>query len=80
MTGWRASAPGKVMLAGEYAVLDGGVAIMVAVDRRAQARRAAAPAPPSEFLAAAGEVLAAELGPDAAAALARVVMPASART
>ncbi|MBK9032447.1 MAG: hypothetical protein IPL61_14250 [Myxococcales bacterium] len=74
MTGWRATAPGKVMLAGEYAVLDGGVAIMVAVDRRAHAALGAAPAPPSEFLAAAAEVLAAEVGADAAAALARVTV------
>jgi phosphomevalonate kinase len=32
-----ASAPGKIVLSGEYAVLDGAPAIAVAVDRRAQA-------------------------------------------
>jgi phosphomevalonate kinase len=30
-----ASAPGKLVLAGEYAVLDGAPAIVMAVDRRA---------------------------------------------
>jgi len=33
-----ASAPGKLMLAGEYAVIEGGPAIMTAVDRRVVAR------------------------------------------
>lgn len=32
-----ASAPGKLMVAGEYAVLDGGGALVMAVDRRARA-------------------------------------------
>ena len=31
----RASAPGKIVLSGEYAVLDGAPAICAAVDRRA---------------------------------------------
>lgn len=35
MTIVRASAPGKVVLAGEYAVLDGAPAVAMAVDRRA---------------------------------------------
>lgn len=35
MTTLRASAPGKVVLAGEYAVLDGARAVAMAVDRRA---------------------------------------------
>lgn len=35
MTQIRASAPGKLVLAGEYAVLDGAAAISMAVDRRA---------------------------------------------
>ena len=38
-----ASAPGKVVLTGEYAVLDGAPAIAMAVDRRASVRFAAGP-------------------------------------
>ena len=71
---WSASAPGKVMLAGEYAVLDGAPAILVAVDRRAEARLVDAPPPPSEFLAAAAAVVGREVGAEAAAALARVAV------
>ncbi len=36
MTGVVASAPGKVVLSGEYAVLDGAPAVCMAVDRRAE--------------------------------------------
>ena len=36
MTTMHASAPGKVILSGEYAVLDGAPAIAMAVSRRAQ--------------------------------------------
>jgi len=63
-----ASAPGKILLAGEYAVLEGSAAVVMAVDRRARATTAADPAPASPFLAAAARVLADELGPDSAAA------------
>jgi phosphomevalonate kinase len=35
---WIATAPGKLHLAGEYAVLDGAEAVVCAVDRRAIAR------------------------------------------
>jgi phosphomevalonate kinase len=35
----QASAPGKLILSGEYAVLDGAPALVIAVDRRATARR-----------------------------------------
>lgn len=38
MTGIAASAPGKVVLSGEYAVLDGAPAVCMAVDRRATVR------------------------------------------
>ena len=38
MAGIRATAPGKLVIAGEYAVLYGGSAIAVAVGRRAEAR------------------------------------------
>lgn len=34
--GWRAKAPGKLMLLGEYAVLDGAPALVLAVDRYCQ--------------------------------------------
>jgi phosphomevalonate kinase len=62
-----ATAPGKVMLAGEYAVLDGGPAVLAAVDRRAVARSGArAGATLSPFLAAARDVVRAVLGDDAA--------------
>lgn len=38
MTRYRASAPGKAVLFGEYAVLEGAEAIVAAVDRRAEVR------------------------------------------
>ena len=47
-----ASAPGKLIVCGEYAVLDGALAIVIAVDRRATARRAAGASPSSPVLAA----------------------------
>ena len=47
-----ASAPGKLIVSGEYAVLDGALAIVAAVDRRATARRVAGASPSSPFLAA----------------------------
>jgi phosphomevalonate kinase len=72
----RASAPGKILLAGEYAILEGGPAVVMAVDRRARAWiEAAAPTKaPSPFLAAAAHVLADHLGPDSAAARAAVTV------
>lgn len=50
-----ASAPGKLIVAGEYAVLDGAAAVVIAVDRRAVARRVAGATPSSPFLAAIAE-------------------------
>jgi len=66
----RASAPGKILIAGEYAVLEGSAAIVMAVDRRARAwaRSSDGAAPRSPFLVAAAAALAAELGADSAAA------------
>lgn len=61
-----ASAPGKLLLAGEYAVLDGGPAVVVAVDRRATARRAARQ--PSPFLDALAAQLARRFSADHPAA------------
>jgi len=55
----RASAPGKILLLGEYAVLDGSPAIVVAVDRFAVARLVDQPQELSPFLAAVRE----EMGP-----------------
>jgi phosphomevalonate kinase len=68
----RASAPGKLMLAGEYAVLDGAPAVMTAVDRRAIARVAGA-AELSPFLAAAAAQIAAARGDGPAARAARAI-------
>jgi phosphomevalonate kinase len=79
-----ATAPGKILLAGEYAILDGAEAVVFAVDRHARAHVAAAPAPPSSvpspFLAAARAVLAAHYRADdpAVAAAARIVVDSSA--
>lgn len=73
-----ATAPGKIMLAGEYAVLDGGTAVLIAVDRRVRAAVGAAPAPLSEFLAAARDELADRHGSAAAAALAAVTVDSDA--
>jgi mevalonate kinase len=58
----RASAPGKLHLAGEYSVLEGGIAVVMAVDRRARAWIADG-RQPSPFLDAAEAALAAALGP-----------------
>ena len=67
-----ATAPGKLILTGEYAVLDGAPAIVIAVDRRAIARRNAIPRGSSPFLIAVAEEIAARRGaadPAARAAL-----------
>lgn len=74
-----ASAPGKILVAGEYAVIDGAEALMLAVDRRARARLGEGAADLSPFLAAARDELARELGRDhaAVAAAARVVVDTS---
>ncbi len=52
-----ATAPGKLMLAGEYAVLDGAPALVIAVDRRVIARRRTGPRGSSPFLLALDEEL-----------------------
>lgn len=68
-----ATAPGKVMLAGEYAVLDGAEAVLAAVDRRVRAH-ADAPerpaAPLSPFLAAVADEIAEHAGASSPAAAA----------
>lgn len=52
------SAPGKLMLSGEYAVLDGAEAVLIAVGRRARARLEKTPQQLSPFLQAIREELA----------------------
>jgi phosphomevalonate kinase len=63
-----ASAPGKLILTGEYAVLDGAPAIVVAVDRRATACRVDARRATSPFLLAVADEVAARRGAAAAQA------------
>jgi phosphomevalonate kinase len=62
-----ATAPGKLILTGEYAVLDGAPAIVTAVDRRAVARRDAVRGS-SPFLLAVAQEIANRRGADHAAA------------
>src|SRR5262249_55901793 len=64
----QATAPGKLLLAGEYAVLDGADAVVAAVDRRAVAGLVTAPPPATDLLRAVQHVLAASAGADGAAA------------
>src|SRR5262249_27638055 len=67
-----ATAPGKLIVTGEYAVLDGAPAIVLAIDRRAIARRNATPRGSSPFLVAVADEIAARRGasdPAARAAL-----------
>ncbi len=65
----RARAPGKLMLAGEYAVLDGATCVMTTVDRYATARLGPPHRyPPSPFLAALAELAAARFGAGSPAA------------
>jgi len=59
-----ATAPGKLILTGEYAVLDGAPALVVAVDRRVIARRHKGPRGSSAFLLAIAEEIGKRLGPD----------------
>ncbi|TMQ03453.1 MAG: hypothetical protein E6J90_53440, partial [Deltaproteobacteria bacterium] len=63
-----ATAPGKLIVTGEYAVLDGATALVVAVDRRAVARRNAQPRGSSPFLVAVAAEIAARWGADHPAA------------
>ena len=67
-----ATAPGKLIITGEYAVLEGAPAIVLAVARRAIARRNATPRGSSPFLLAVADEIAARRGagdPAAQAAL-----------
>jgi phosphomevalonate kinase len=71
------SAPGKILIAGEYAVLDGGEAVVMAVNRRARARLGQQEAAPSRFLAAAAAAVREELGSDRAAIVERAAVDSS---
>jgi phosphomevalonate kinase len=62
-----ATAPGKLILTGEYAVLGGAPAIVIAVDRRATARRTPTPPGSSPFLLAVADEIAARRGGSAEA-------------
>lgn len=64
-----ATAPGKLILTGEYAVLDGAPALVIAVDRRVAARREPGTVS-SPFLLAVARELAQRYGADSTAALA----------
>ena len=64
------SAPGKVMLAGEYAVLEGTDAVVMAVDRRVVARALPAAASSGPFLKAVRDIVTAHAGAASAEALA----------
>ncbi|HEY1813061.1 MAG TPA: hypothetical protein VGG74_12010 [Kofleriaceae bacterium] len=59
-----ATAPGKLILTGEYAVLDGASALVIAVDRRVVARRHTGPRGSSPFLVAVADEIAARYGAD----------------
>jgi phosphomevalonate kinase len=75
-----ASAPGKLILTGEYAVLDGAPALVIAVDRRVIARRRAGARGSSAFLLALIDELEKRLGRDDAAtrAAAEIVVDSTA--
>jgi len=72
-----ATAPGKLILSGEYAVLDGAPALVIAIDRRVVARRGT-PHERSAFLAAVGEELARRGLGEAARAAEEIVVDSSA--
>jgi phosphomevalonate kinase len=59
-----ATAPGKLILTGEYAVLDGAPALVIAVDRRVTARRRTGPRGSSPFLVAVADEIASRFGAD----------------
>lgn len=74
------TAPGKLLLAGEYAVLRGGVAVVAAMNRRARACLAEPTSAASPFLAAVAARIAERWGPThpAAHAAAQVVVDTAA--
>lgn len=85
--GLRATAPGKVLLAGEYAVLVGAEAVVMAVDRRVVARVVADPATDpdaragarSPFIEAVVAAIVAHAGADSEAARAAMALAVDSR-
>ncbi len=75
-----ATAPGKLILTGEYAVLDGAPALVIAMNRRVIARRRSGPRGSSPFLVAVADEIAHRLGADhpAAAAALEIVVDSTA--
>jgi phosphomevalonate kinase len=69
-----ATAPGKLIVSGEYAVLDGAPALVLAVDRRVVARVDDGARGSSPFLLAVADELARRRGPDDAAARAALAI------
>ena len=69
-----ATAPGKLIITGEYAVLEGAPALVTAIDRRAIARRNPTPRGSSPFLIAVADEIAARRGPDDDAARAALAI------
>ncbi len=63
-----ATPPGKLILTGEYAVLDGAPALVIAVNRRVIARRHTGPRGSSPFLVAVADEIGKRLGADHPAA------------
>jgi phosphomevalonate kinase len=75
-----ATAPGKLILTGEYAVLDGAPALVIAVDRRVRARRHNGPRGSSPYLVGIADAIAQRFGADhpAARAALEIVVDSSA--
>ncbi len=73
-----ATAPGKLILTGEYAVLDGAPALVIAVDRRVVARRHG-PQGTSPFVLAVARELEARYGADSAGAAAALELSVDSR-
>jgi phosphomevalonate kinase len=71
------TAPGKVLWAGEYAVLEGAPAVVTAVDRRVIARVKESHQPPSPFLRAVADELRREHGETLARRLSRIDVDSS---
>ena len=74
-----ATAPGKLILTGEYAVLDGAPALVIAVNRRVIATHKRAPRGSSAFLLAVTEEILKRYGADHPAARATMEIAVDSR-